>query len=56
MTELVTHPVPDSITAQTQSAKPPAVIALRIVFVFSMSSGPFTVLLMEGLRKNETVS
>ena len=55
MTELVTHPVPKSITAQMKNAKHPAGNTLRIVFVFGMSSGPFTVLLMAGLRRNAAV-
>ena len=55
MTERVTPPVPNSITAQTQSAKHPAGNTLRIVFMFGMSSGPFTVLLMAGLRRNAAV-
>ena len=55
MTELVTHPAPDCITMQMQNAKHPAAIALRIVFVFDMSSGPFTVLLWEVLSWNEAV-
>ncbi len=56
MTELVTHPVPKSITAQTKNAKHPARNALWIVFVFSISSDPFTVLLWEVLSWNEAVS
>ncbi len=38
---------PNSITVQTQSAKHPAAIALRIAFVFFMVSGSFMLLLLQ---------